>query len=100
MRIVEPTLPRRGFLKAALAAGAAPYFVPAAALGQDGRPAPSNRIVMGAIGMGGRGTGDMADFTNRRDAILFLEVDNCLIRFIAEPAIDFNLVTQFFQLAL
>jgi hypothetical protein len=53
---------RRLFLKGILAAGAAPYFVPASALGAEGRPAPSNRIVMGFVGVGGQGSGDMGGF--------------------------------------
>jgi len=57
------SLSRRGFLKgAAVAAGtavAAPAFVPAAALGKDGATAPSDRILMGIIGCGGMGNGDM-----------------------------------------
>jgi len=55
-------LTRRGFLgRSAAAAGAIalPYYVPASALGRDGAVAPSERIVMGAIGVGGRGTGDL-----------------------------------------
>ncbi len=42
-----------------LAAGAAalPSIVPASALGRGGRAAPSERIVMGGIGIGGRGSG-------------------------------------------
>ncbi|MBI5834639.1 MAG: Gfo/Idh/MocA family oxidoreductase [Armatimonadetes bacterium] len=67
MRVADSNPSRRGFLKSALAAGVAPLFVPASALGKDERPAPSNRIVMGAIGMGGRGTGDMGDFLGRRE---------------------------------
>jgi hypothetical protein len=50
---------RRRFLKqAALATGALalPAFIPAAALGRDGKIAPSNRIVMGGVGFGGRGS--------------------------------------------
>ncbi len=53
---------RRGLLKTAAGAGAAlmlPKFVPAAALGRDGAVAPSERIVMGAIGIGGRGSHDL-----------------------------------------
>ncbi|QNN20993.1 Gfo/Idh/MocA family oxidoreductase [Planctomycetales bacterium ZRK34] len=50
---------RRNMLKASAAAVAAPMFVPAAALGKDGAVAPSERIVMGAIGTGGRGKFDM-----------------------------------------
>jgi predicted dehydrogenase len=56
------TMNRRSFLKQSglLAAGAAglPYFVRASALGADGTVAPSNRITMGAIGVGGIGMGD------------------------------------------
>jgi predicted dehydrogenase len=56
-------LSRRGFLaQGAMAAGAMalPTYVPASALGREGKAAPSERIVMGGIGLGGRGSGDMA----------------------------------------
>jgi len=53
---------RRLFLKGMIAAGAAPYLIPASAFGADGRPAPSNRIVMGFVGVGGQGSGDMGGF--------------------------------------
>ena len=56
------TVSRRGFVKSVVAATTAPYFVPSSSLGQDGRPAPSNRIVMGFIGVGNQGTHDMATF--------------------------------------
>jgi len=46
---------RRRFLAGAAAAAAAPYVVPASALGADGRAAPSERIGVGFLGMGGRG---------------------------------------------
>ena len=55
-------LTRRGFLKTAAAAGAvltAPLVIPASVLGRGGAAAPSERIVMGGIGLGGRGTGDL-----------------------------------------
>jgi len=55
-------LSRREFFgRSALAAGAValPYFIPARALGRDGNVAPSNRIVMGGIGLGGRGSYDL-----------------------------------------
>lgn len=59
----QGTASRRGFLRGALTtAGAAcafPYVVPASALGRDGAVAPSNRLVMGAIGVGGRGHHDL-----------------------------------------
>jgi predicted dehydrogenase len=55
-------LTRRQFLtRGALAAGAVavPCFVPASALGRGGTVAPSERIVMGGIGLGGRGSYDL-----------------------------------------
>ena len=55
------TLSRRTFFRWATSALAAPYVVPSAALGA-GRPAPSNRIVMGSIGLGGQGDRDMRSF--------------------------------------
>lgn len=57
---------RRGFMKSsAVAAGAVlavPSIIPSSALGADGAVAPSNRIVMGCIGVGGMGTGNMRAF--------------------------------------
>ena len=53
---------RRRFLRGAVAAGGAlavPQIIPASALGRGGVVAPSERIVMGAIGVGGRGSGDV-----------------------------------------
>lgn len=56
----ESALSRRRFLKhAALATGAAtlPALIPASALGRDGKVPPSERIILGGIGIGGRGSG-------------------------------------------
>ncbi len=53
------TANRRRFLQqgsAALGAMALPYAIPSSALGMAGSVAPSNRIVIGCIGMGIRGT--------------------------------------------
>ena len=61
---------RRQLLKRALVAGGAfavPNIIPASALGRGGAVAPSERIVMGAIGVGGRGTGDLAWLLNETD---------------------------------
>jgi len=50
---------RRGFLKAAALAAAAPTVITSKALGaSDGTPPASARITLGGIGMGGRGSGD------------------------------------------
>jgi len=51
---------RRGFLKTAGAALAAPYVISSTALGAPGRPAPSERITTALIGSGGRGQQIMA----------------------------------------
>ena len=51
---------RRRFLQRAAVAGgllAFPSVIPASALGRNGAAAPSERIVLGGIGIGGRGTG-------------------------------------------
>ena len=58
---------RRVFLKEAAALAAVPYFVPAAALGRGGEVAPSERIVMGGIGIGGRGSQDLGWMFNEPD---------------------------------
>jgi hypothetical protein len=54
---------RRQFLRRgtmAASAVALPYFIPATALGRGGAVAPSERIVMGGIGLGGRGSYDLS----------------------------------------
>ena len=58
---------RRTFLKTAAAAAACPTIISASALGADGRPAPSERIVMGGIGLGSQGSGDHGAFLSRPD---------------------------------
>jgi predicted dehydrogenase len=54
---------RRAFLKAAAASSiAAPLVITGSALGANGRPAASERIVMATIGPGNMGHGDMQTF--------------------------------------
>ena len=64
-------LPRRQFLKSAVsAAGAAvlaPTIIPSSALGRDGAVAPSERIVIGGIGIGRRGGYDLGCFLEQKD---------------------------------
>ncbi|MBA60898.1 MAG: dehydrogenase [Planctomycetaceae bacterium] len=63
---------RRRFLQtAATAAGSAialPTIIPASALGRDGAVAPSERIVIGTVGSGGRGTYDLGIFLDQPEA--------------------------------
>jgi len=65
-----PRLPRRRFLKTAIGVGAAlaaPGVIPGAALGKDGVLAPSQRIVLGGIGIGNRGSYDLGCFLEQPD---------------------------------
>lgn len=73
MAMHESRPTRRRFLKGLGAAVAAPYFIPASARGADGRPAPSERITMGFVGVGGQGSGDMGGFMS------FPEVQNVAV---------------------
>ncbi len=62
---------RRRFLKTAVStAGAAvfaPTIIPSSALGRDGAIAPSERVVVGGIGIGNRGTYDLGCFLEQKD---------------------------------
>ena len=58
---------RRSFLRQAAAAVVGPLMVPASALGKDGAAAPSERITMAAIGLGGRGRSDWGHFLLQPD---------------------------------
>src|SRR5580692_11695294 len=63
-------LSRRSFLKVTSAAGAAmafPTFIPASALGRDGRPAPSERITLGVVGWGMQGPNNTDEFMKLKD---------------------------------
>ena len=64
---------RRQFLKSGAMAGGAlalPYFIPATALGRDGAVAPSDKITLGAIGIGGRGSYDLGCMLQEQDLLL------------------------------
>jgi hypothetical protein len=61
---------RRRFLQTAAMTGgltAMPAIVSSTALGAGGRPAASERIVMGTIGFGGRASGVMPAFMREDD---------------------------------
>ena len=61
----KPT--RRDFIKTASSAVALPYIITSSALGDAERPPASDRIVMGGIGIGNMGRGDMGAFLGRSD---------------------------------
>jgi len=52
----KESISRRVFLGRTAALAAAPYFVPATALGRGGKAAPSERIILGGLGVGNRGS--------------------------------------------
>ena len=62
---------RRRFIKTSIATGAAaaiaPTIIPSSALGRDGAVAPSERVVVGGIGIGNRGTYDLGCFLEQSD---------------------------------
>ena len=58
---------RRVFLKSAAVAAGFPYIVSSSALGKAGTIAPSNRLVMGVIGTGSMGKGDLKGFLNKQE---------------------------------
>jgi len=70
---------RRHFLKSATGvtagamvfgfpqSGVPPYIVSSVALGRAGNVAASNRIVMGAIGVGSQGSGNMRSFLGKKE---------------------------------
>jgi hypothetical protein len=67
-RIAPPS--RRQFLKTAIQASTVfvlPQVIPGSVLGKDGAVAPSNRIVLGGIGIGNRGTYDLGCFLPEPD---------------------------------
>jgi predicted dehydrogenase len=54
-------------LSAAGAAVMAPTIIPSSALGLDGAVAPSERVILGGIGIGNRGTYDLECFLEQKD---------------------------------
>src|ERR1044072_4880747 len=62
---------RRRFLRTTLSAAgaaiAAPTIIPSSAIGRDGAVAPSERIIVGGIGIGNRGTYDLGCFLEQKD---------------------------------
>jgi hypothetical protein len=72
-------LDRRNFFKkAAGATGAAfalPYIIPSTALGKNGAVAANDRIVMGVIGSGSMGTGDMRTFMGKDEVQMVAACD-------------------------
>jgi predicted dehydrogenase len=62
---------RRDFIKSSIFTVSGiiivPTIIPASALGKNGTVPPSDRIVMGGIGLGGMGTNDMRQFLSKKE---------------------------------
>ena len=66
---------RREFLRAAAASLGAPWVVAASALGRDGHAAPSERVAVGCIGVGGRGRSNMRTFLHVSQVVAVCDVN-------------------------
>jgi len=70
---------RRQFLKSVSGSAVGiigfPYIVPSSVFGADGSVAPSERIVIGCIGVGSQGTSNMSAFLNKRDVKILAVCD-------------------------
>lgn len=70
---------RRKFLSAGAVSAAAlavPMLVPAKSIGADGEVSPSNRLTMGGLGLGPRGTSDLGNFLPNKD-VQFVAIADC-----------------------
>ena len=69
---------RRDFLKRSVAVSAGalilPQIIPSTALGMGGKLPPSDRIVMGAIGTGARGKGNVSNFLKRDKTVQVVSI--------------------------
>ena len=66
---------RRFFLRKAVSTYAVPYFVPAVVLGRAAKPAPSNQITMGIIGLGSMGMRHVKGFLPEQDCRILAVCD-------------------------
>ncbi|MHC4743998.1 MAG: Gfo/Idh/MocA family oxidoreductase [Planctomycetota bacterium] len=75
----KKNITRRSLLKRAaglsVAAAGFPYVVTSSVLGKGGNVAPSNRITMGCIGVGGQGTGKVRGFLGKADVRILAVCD-------------------------
>jgi len=80
---------RRRFARAAAAAVGVPWILPSTALGLDGATAPSERITLAAIGLGGRNRSNLSHFLGQED-VRCLAVCDCFAdrRMMAKKLVD------------
>ena len=73
--MIGKAVTRRRFLEVAATALGAPYVIPSSALGADGHAAPSERVTVGCIGVGGRGRSNMMTFLHTSQVVAVCDVD-------------------------
>jgi predicted dehydrogenase len=80
---------RRSLLRGAAVAVTLPTIVPASALGRAGRPAPSERITIGCIGVGSQGRGNMNWFLGKKEVQVVAVCDvDASHREVAKTSVD------------
>ena len=74
----QPSNSRREFLKKTALASAGFFIVPRFVLGGKGYVAPSDRLVVAGIGVGGKGESDIANFfkSGKADIAFLCDVDD------------------------
>ncbi len=80
---------RRQFIEKMIATGAAPLFLPARSLGRAGAPAPSERLTLACIGLGGQGTQNLRAFIQHSDIQLVALCD------VNQGSDDYDMLYQF-----
>ena len=89
---LRKSLDRRDFFKNAgitLGAIGFPYIIPSSVLGSENRTVPSDRIIMGCIGVGGQGTYNMMGFLNMPDVQITALCD------VNDGSDDYDMLYQF-----
>jgi predicted dehydrogenase len=76
--IVEENKSRRNFIKKGLTVVAGFYIIPRHVLGGSGFTAPSDRLTVAGIGVGGKGQGDLNEFfkSGKADIAFLCDVDD------------------------
>jgi len=75
MKPKHQTISRRNLLKSAAATITIPYIISTSTLGKNGRPAPSNQITMGLIGLGSMGMRHVKGFLQEEDCRIIAVCD-------------------------
>ena len=74
--MTTPTTTRRSFIKQTALLAGMPAIIPASVLGKNGAIAPSNKIVLGGIGVGPRGREVLGSFLSQADC-QFVAIADC-----------------------